>query len=74
MASTRVRRSLLIAPAHKENVLAKLAASAADVCILELEVADTVIEAVRRDDFYAFTHASSEERLRNYQKTLLDSF
>jgi len=37
MASTRVRRSLLIAPAHKENLLAKLAASAADVCILELE-------------------------------------
>ena len=37
MASTRVRRSLLIAPAHKENLLAKLAASSADVCILELE-------------------------------------
>jgi len=37
MASTRVRRSLLIAPAHKENLLAKLATSAADVCILELE-------------------------------------
>jgi citrate lyase subunit beta/citryl-CoA lyase len=37
MASTRVRRSLLIAPAHKENLLAKLAKSAADVCILELE-------------------------------------
>ena len=37
MASTRVRRSLLIAPAHKENLLAKLAVSAADVCILELE-------------------------------------
>lgn len=38
------------------------------------EVADKVIEAVRRDDFYVFTHASSEERLRNYQQTLLDSF
>lgn len=37
MASTPVRRSLLIAPAHKENLLAKLAASPADVCILELE-------------------------------------
>jgi NAD(P)-dependent dehydrogenase (short-subunit alcohol dehydrogenase family) len=38
------------------------------------EVADKVIEAVRRNDFYVFTHASSEERLRNYQKALLDSF
>jgi NAD(P)-dependent dehydrogenase (short-subunit alcohol dehydrogenase family) len=38
------------------------------------EVAGKVIEAVRRDDFYVFTHASSEERLRNYQKALLDSF
>jgi len=37
MESTPVRRSLLIAPAHKENLLAKLAASPADVCILELE-------------------------------------
>jgi len=37
MASTPVRRSLLIAPAHKENLLAKLATSPADVCILELE-------------------------------------
>lgn len=37
MASTPVRRSLLIAPAHKENLLAKLACSPADVCILELE-------------------------------------
>jgi citrate lyase subunit beta/citryl-CoA lyase len=37
MASTLVRRSLLIAPAHKENLLAKLATSPADVCILELE-------------------------------------
>jgi NAD(P)-dependent dehydrogenase (short-subunit alcohol dehydrogenase family) len=38
------------------------------------EVADKVIEAVRRNDFYVFTHASSEGRLRNYQKALLDSF
>jgi NAD(P)-dependent dehydrogenase (short-subunit alcohol dehydrogenase family) len=38
------------------------------------EVADKVIEAVRRNDFYVFTHASSEERLRNYQKALLESF
>ncbi|MTD53112.1 HpcH/HpaI aldolase/citrate lyase family protein [Amycolatopsis pithecellobii] len=37
MASTPVRRSFLIAPAHKENLLAKLAGSPADVCILELE-------------------------------------
>jgi citrate lyase subunit beta/citryl-CoA lyase len=33
----RVRRSLLIAPSHKEALIAKLATSAADVCILELE-------------------------------------
>ena len=38
------------------------------------EVAEKVIEAVRRNDFYVFTHASSGERLRNYQKALLDSF
>ena len=30
--------------------------------------------ANRRDEFYVFTHASSEERLRNYQKALLSSF
>jgi len=38
------------------------------------EVAHKVIEAVRRNDFYVFTHPSSQERLRNYQKALLDSF
>jgi citrate lyase beta subunit len=37
MTSTPVRRSLLIAPAHKETLLAKLTTSPADVCILELE-------------------------------------
>jgi citrate lyase subunit beta/citryl-CoA lyase len=37
MTSTHVRRSLLITPAHKENLIGKLATSAADVCILELE-------------------------------------
>jgi citrate lyase beta subunit len=33
----RVRRSLLIAPAHKETLIEKLSRSAADICILELE-------------------------------------
>lgn len=33
----RVRRSLLIAPSHMEALIEKLAKSAADVCILELE-------------------------------------
>jgi citrate lyase beta subunit len=37
VSPTRVRRSLLIAPAHKERLIMKLATSAADVCILELE-------------------------------------
>lgn len=37
MISNRVRRSLLIAPAHKEELIGKLAVSDADVCILELE-------------------------------------
>jgi short-subunit dehydrogenase len=38
------------------------------------EVAKQVIDAVRRGDFYLFTHASSAERVRRYQQAVLDSF
>jgi hypothetical protein len=37
-------------------------------------VAKKVIDAVRRGDFYLFTHASSAERVRRYQQAVLDSF
>jgi len=37
------------------------------------EVAKKVIDAVRRGDFYIFTHASSAERVRRYQQGVLDS-
>jgi citrate lyase subunit beta / citryl-CoA lyase len=37
VVQVRVRRSFLISPAHKEGLIRKLATSAADVCILELE-------------------------------------
>jgi NAD(P)-dependent dehydrogenase (short-subunit alcohol dehydrogenase family) len=38
------------------------------------EVAKQIIDAVRRGDFYLFTHPSSAERVRRYQQAVRDSF
>ncbi|MTD53121.1 SDR family NAD(P)-dependent oxidoreductase [Amycolatopsis pithecellobii] len=58
-------------PTNLNAALRATARSSSSDWLTAAEVAKKVIDAVHRGDFYVFTHASSEERIRRYYESVL---